>query len=78
MDVSLLDEPCRANQFTLGDTIMFTLLEWLLDLSIAVGSAAATGSILMLLLESGKVTCRHVVQHRRVKAAWRINGNAAN
>lgn len=43
---------------------MLVTLKWLFDISLAVTSAAATGSIFLLLLELGKVARKHFVQQR--------------
>jgi hypothetical protein len=56
---------------------MFAVLEWLLDISLAVASAAATGSIFLLLLELAKVARKHLVQHR-VGARLAINADATS
>ena len=56
---------------------MFAVLEWLLDISLAVASAAATGSIFLLLLKLAKVARKHFVQHR-VGARLAINADATS
>lgn len=44
--------------------MMVALFEWLLDISLAVAGAAATGSIFLILLEVAKVGFRRFVQYR--------------
>lgn len=44
--------------------MMVALFEWLLDISLAIASAAATGSIFLILLEVAKVGLRRFVQYR--------------
>lgn len=56
---------------------MFAVLEWLLDISLAVASAAATGSIFFLLVELAKVAHRRFVLHR-IGARLAINADATN
>jgi hypothetical protein len=77
MAASSIKEPCDSGPLTLGDHIMFAVLEWLLDISLAVASAAATGSIFLLLLELAKVARKHLVQHR-VGARLAINADATS
>jgi hypothetical protein len=72
MDATPAGKAAPINRLNPGDFIMFAILEWLLDISIAVGSAAATGSILMLLVEFGKVTGRHFVQRGGLTALKRF------
>jgi hypothetical protein len=43
---------------------MVALFEWLFDISLAAASAAATGSIFLILIEVAKVGLRRFVQHR--------------
>jgi hypothetical protein len=43
---------------------MVDVLEWLIDISVASASAAATGSIFLLLVGVAGETRRHVVKHR--------------
>ncbi|PRY07958.1 hypothetical protein B0G71_5915 [Paraburkholderia sp. BL27I4N3] len=43
---------------------MADFLEWLIDISVASASAAATGSIFLLLVGVAGETHRHVVKHR--------------
>ncbi|MGE8158700.1 hypothetical protein ACQKRQ_00905 [Paraburkholderia sp. NPDC080076] len=43
---------------------MADVLEWLIDISMASASAAATGSIFLLLVGVACETRRHVVKHR--------------
>jgi hypothetical protein len=64
MDASLTNDPCESDPLTLGEYIMLATLEWLFDISLAVASAAATGSSLLLLLELAKVARKHFVQQR--------------
>ncbi|WP_168789539.1 hypothetical protein [Paraburkholderia aromaticivorans] len=45
---------------------MADVLEWLIDISVASASAAATGSIFLLLVGVAGETRRHVVKHRDV------------
>ena len=45
---------------------MADVLEWLIDISVASASAAATGSIFLLLVGVAGETRRHVVKHRNV------------
>ncbi|WNC93399.1 hypothetical protein RI103_21580 [Paraburkholderia sp. FT54] len=45
---------------------MSDVLEWLIDISVASASAAATGSIFLLLVGVAGETRRHVVKHRAV------------
>ncbi|MGF6721811.1 hypothetical protein P3T43_001158 [Paraburkholderia sp. GAS41] len=56
---------------------MFEVLEWLFDISLAVASAAATGSIFLILLELGKVAHKHFVQYRAA-ASVAINADATS
>ncbi|MFM0168519.1 hypothetical protein [Paraburkholderia sediminicola] len=44
---------------------MADVLEWLIDISVASASAAATGSIFLLLVGVAGETRRHVVKHRQ-------------
>jgi hypothetical protein len=44
----------------MGAYIMLALLEWQFEISLALASVAATGSVLLLLLELAKVTCKHL------------------
>jgi hypothetical protein len=62
MAASSIEDRCDCSPLTLGDHIMLVTLEWLFDISLAVTSAAATGSIFLLLLELGKVARKHCVQ----------------
>jgi hypothetical protein len=62
MSASLIKDRCDSGPLTLGEHIMLVTLEWLFDISLAVTSAAATGSIFLLLLELGKVARKHCVQ----------------
>lgn len=57
---------------------MLSLLEWLFDLSLAVGSAAVTGSIFLLLVELAKVVRKHVIHHRQSGATTKHQNAAAN
>jgi hypothetical protein len=45
---------------------MASVFEWLIDISMASASAAATGSIFLLLVGVAGETRRHVVKHRSV------------
>ncbi|WP_144158225.1 hypothetical protein [Paraburkholderia sp. BCC1885] len=74
----LINDRYDAKPLMPWETIMFALLEWLFDISLAIGSAAATGSIFLLLLELGKVSYKHLAQNGRLKAAWRFNANATS
>lgn len=56
---------------------MFEVLEWLFDISLAIASAAATGSIFLILLELGKVAHKHFVQYR-AETKLSINADAVS
>jgi hypothetical protein len=77
MAVSTITDHCDSAPLTLGDLIMFEVLEWLFDISLAVASAAATGSIFLILLELGKVAHKHFVQYRAA-ASVAINADATS
>ena len=62
MSASSIKDRSDSGPLTLNDSIMLITLEWLFDISLAVTSAAATGSIFLLLLELGKVARKHCVQ----------------
>jgi hypothetical protein len=69
MSASLIKDRCDSGPLTLGEHIMLVTLEWLFDISLAVTSAAATGSIFLLLLELGKVARKHFV-HNTSEPGW--------
>jgi hypothetical protein len=70
-----IDADDESSSPTPGNPIMVTTLEWLFDISLAVGSAAATGSVLMLMLELAKVTYKHLM---RLRLGARLAGFSAN
>jgi hypothetical protein len=43
---------------------MFALFEWMLDISLTLAGAAATGSIFLMLLQLGGVARTHFVRHQ--------------
>jgi hypothetical protein len=45
---------------------MINVLEWFIDMSLTLGSAAATGSIFLLLVGAMGVTRQHLVRHPAV------------
>jgi hypothetical protein len=77
MAASSISDRCDSGPLTLENPIMFAVLEWLLDISLAVTGAAATGSIFFLLVELAKVAHRRFVLHR-IGARLAINADATN